>query len=105
MSRSTLALCGAALLAASAGVANAVAVRTDAGFQANTLARNDDGPRRGDWQFSREAVGQVEAMFRAALDLPVAPDVARWLAAHPAATSRPIPSLWLRGLLPAWLRN
>ena len=41
------------------------------------LVRRAEGPRRGDWQFSRETVARIEAMFRDASDRPVAPTLAQ----------------------------
>ncbi len=47
-------------------------------YHRSTLGRIDlvkcaEGTRRGDWQFSRETVAQIEAMFRAAFDRRLAP--------------------------------
>jgi MscS family membrane protein len=69
------------------------------------LVRQDEGPRRGDWQFSRETVARVEVMFRAAVDRPVAAVLARAKGAHAVPSPRLTPSLWLRSRLPGWLRR
>lgn len=65
------------------------------------LTRCDEGPRRGDWQFSRETVARVEAMFRGAVDRPIAPS----LGPKAGPSLARAPSLWLRCRLPAWVRQ
>ncbi|WP_435018684.1 mechanosensitive ion channel family protein [Tundrisphaera sp. TA3] len=69
------------------------------------LARRAEEPRRGDWQFSRETVARIEAMYRDAADRPIAPALARGGGGHEAAMAALVPSLWIRGRLPAWLRG
>lgn len=69
------------------------------------LARRDGAARRGDWQFSRETVARIEAMFRAAVDRPVAPVLGRAKGLHAAPSPRLVPALWLHSQLPPWLRK
>jgi MscS family membrane protein len=48
------------------------------------LVRRDAEPRRGDWQFSRRPSRGIETMFRATVDRPVAPALARRRASTPS---------------------
>ncbi len=78
-------------------------------YHRSTLGRLDlvkraEEPRRGDWQFSRETVAQIEGMFRVALDRPLAPGLSPDKGVRAAVSARLVPSLWLRSRLPAWLR-
>jgi MscS family membrane protein len=78
-------------------------------YHRSTLGRLDmvkraEEPRRGDWQFSRETVAQIEGMFRAAFDRPIARGLSRDKGIRAAVPFRLVPSLWLRDRLPAWLR-
>jgi MscS family membrane protein len=68
------------------------------------LDRREAEPRKGDWQFSRETVGRIEAMFRDVIDRPVAASLPRVKRLHEVPPARLIPSLWLRSQLPQWLR-
>jgi MscS family membrane protein len=68
------------------------------------LAKRTAEPRLGDWQFSRETVAQIEAMFRASFGHPVAQGLSRERGARAGLSPWLVPSLWLRGRLPAWLR-
>ena len=79
-------------------------------YHRSTLGRLDlvkraEEPRRGDWQFSRETVAQIESMFRVAFDRPIAPGLSRDKGIRAAVPFRLVPSLWLRDHLPAWLRT
>jgi MscS family membrane protein len=69
------------------------------------LVRRDEEPRRGDWQFSRETVARIEAMFRDASERPVAPSLVKAEAGREAPTAALVPSLWLRTQVPPWLRR
>ena len=69
------------------------------------LARCAEGIRSGDWLFSRETVAQIESMFRTAFDLRLAPDLTPDKGIRAGLSPRLVPSLWLRGRLPAWLRS
>jgi MscS family membrane protein len=69
------------------------------------LVKRTEEPRRGDWQFSRETVDQIEAMFRAAFDRPIAPGLPHDKGMPTGVSLRLVPSLWLRDRLPGWLRS
>ncbi len=79
-------------------------------FHRSTLGRIDlmkcaEGTRHGDWLFSRETVGQIEGMFRVAFDLRLAPDLSPDKGVRAGLSARLVPSLWLRGELPGWLKG
>jgi MscS family membrane protein len=69
------------------------------------LARCAEGTRRGDWLFSSETVGQIERMFRVAFDLRLAPGLSPDKGVRAGLSASLVPSLWLRGRLPGWLRG
>jgi MscS family membrane protein len=79
-------------------------------FHRSTLGRIDlvrcaEGIRRGDWLFSRETVTQIEAMFRVAFDHRLAPGLSPDKGVRAGLSLQLVPSLWLRGRLPGWLRG
>jgi MscS family membrane protein len=79
-------------------------------FHRSTLGRIDlvrcaEGIRAGDWLFSRETVAQVESMFRVAFDQRLAPGLSADKGIRAGLSPSLVPSLWLRGRLPAWLRR
>jgi MscS family membrane protein len=69
------------------------------------LVRRDEEPRRGDWQFSSETVARIETMFRDASERPVSPTLSKDKVGREAFTATLVPSLWLRGRMPPWLRR
>jgi MscS family membrane protein len=69
------------------------------------LARCADGIRAGEWLFSRETVAQVESMFCVAFDQRLAPGLSPDKGIRAGLSPSLVPSLWLRGRLPAWLRR
>ncbi|WZO98259.1 mechanosensitive ion channel family protein [Isosphaeraceae bacterium EP7] len=69
------------------------------------LVKRDNDPRRGDWQFSGETVARIETMFRDASERPLAPTLAKDKAGRHVLSAALLPSLWLRGQMPPWLRS
>lgn len=69
------------------------------------MVRQDEGARRGDWQFSRETVARVESMFRDGLDRKVAAGLDPLRANRIVPSFDLAPSLWVRCSLPAWMRH
>jgi MscS family membrane protein len=79
-------------------------------YHRSTLGRIDlvriaEGIRQGDWLFSRETVAQIEAMFRVAFDRRLSPGLTPDKGVRAGLSLRLVPSLWLRGRLPVWLRG
>jgi MscS family membrane protein len=69
------------------------------------LARCAEGIRAGDWLFSHETVAQIETMFHVKFDHRLAPGLTPDKGIRAGLSARLVPSLWLRGRLPAWLRS
>lgn len=69
------------------------------------LVRQDGDSRKGDWQFSRETVTRIESMFRNGVARRVAAGLDPGRANRVIPSFEMAPSLWIRCMLPGWLRH
>jgi MscS family membrane protein len=68
------------------------------------IARQSGGPRKGEWLFTESTTQSIDNLYDVFEDRPLAPEFAALGFTPIRPDFRHAPELWLRGLLPAWMK-